>query len=177
MSKWIFVNFYRRHEEQLGLYLAKSLQVSLEKLRLISVNTDDRLEHDRDAAVVVYLYEIIDDVKQLQVLKCLNRLRTQIRDGTSLLFDLNPVYVGVNIGSVFGFVYEKPIDDYYLLRREGMYFGERQLLVTLLKHPEHYYKVIGYDVTSNEEFTLSLDTQDVIELANSPYDSQVKLST
>ena len=51
-----------------------------------------------------------------------------------------------------------------------MYFGETQILITLLKHPQHYYKVIGYDVTTNEEFTLSLDTHDVIELINSYHD-------
>lgn len=92
----------------------------------------------------------------------------QIRDGSSLLYDLDPIYVGINIGSIFGFVYEKPIDDYYLLKREGMYFGEKQLLVSVLKHPEHYYKIIAFDVTTNEDYNLSLDPHDVIELASTP---------
>ena len=85
-----------------------------------------------------------------------------------MLYDLNPIYAGLNIGSVFGFVYEKPIHEYYLLKREGIYFGNRQLLVTILKHPEHYYKIIAFDVATNEEFTLSLDTHDIIELVSTP---------
>jgi len=122
----------------------------------------------------VYLYEIVDDLKQTVVSTVLNKLRVQIRDASSILFDLGPVYVAINVGSVHGFVYEKPIDDYYLLKRQGIYFGERQLLVTLLKHPNHYYKVVGYDVTTNQEFSLSLDTHDVIELINAARTPEVK---
>ena len=112
------------------------------------------------------MFEIIDSTSQFKALTCLNNLRTQIRDGSSLLFDLNPIYVGINIGSVFGLVYEKPIDEYYVLKREGIYFGNRQLLVTILNHKEGYAKVIGYDVATNDEFILSLDTHDLIELSS-----------
>ena len=146
--------------------MTRGLKITRKELRLISVNTEERLENDRETNIAVYMFEIIDDTSSVKALSCLNILRTQIRDGSSLLFDLNPVYVGINIGSVFGFVYEKPIDEYYILKREGIYFGSRQLLITILNHKDGYVKIIGYDVSTNEEYTLSLDTHDLIELSS-----------
>ena len=167
-------NTPRKMEEQVSLSLARTLNIGIKDIRLVSVNEDERLESDRQTKITIFLYELVSDGTKsnksfnFPPLTCLNKLRVQIRDGSSLLYDLNPIYVGINIGSVFGFVYEKPVDEYYLLKREGIYFGQRQLLVTILKHPEHYYKIIAYDVATNEEFTLSLDTHDIIELASVP---------
>jgi hypothetical protein len=169
MSKLIF----RRGQQQLESFVAKALGVNKKNLRLVSINYDERLENDRQTELYVYLYEVTDDLRQIKVLSALNKLRTDIRSGTSILFDLSPLYVGVNVGLVNGFIYEKSIEDYYLLKREGVYFGEHQLVVTLLKHPEHYYKVIAYDVSTNKEFTLSLDHFDLIELINSYRDPTV----
>lgn len=164
-------NSPRRMEEQLAHSVAKTLDISVRDIRLISINYDDRLENDRNTSLTIFLYEIVSDVKfkekklAFPPLSWLNKLRVQIRDGTSLLYDLNPIYVGINIGSIFGLIYEKPIDEYYLLKREGIYFGNKQLLVTLLKHPTHYFKIIAYDVSTNEDYSLSLDTHDILELA------------
>ena len=144
------------------------MEINPKYLRLISVNEEERLENDKNTELIVYLFEIIDDFNQIKVHSCLNKLRTQIRDASSLLYDLSPVYIGINLGSVFGFVNELPINEYYLLRREGMYFGDRQLLITILKHPDHYYKILGFDVALNEEFSLSLDIHDILELTNTP---------
>ena len=49
-----------------------------------------------------------------------------------------------------------------------VYFGYRRLLVTILKHPEHYYKIIAFDVATNEEFTLNINRHDIIERASTP---------
>ena len=173
LSNLVGLLFYRRQTDQLKIAIWDTLKINQNFLRLISVNENERLENDLDTEMKVYLFEIWDDCKQFRVLSWLNKIRTQIRDGSSLLYDLSPVYVGVNLGSIFGFVYEQPISDYYLLKREGRYFGDRQLLVTILKHQDHYYKVIGFDVTTNDEFNLSLDIHDVLELINQPHGSSL----
>ena len=61
---------------------------------------------NEEVTVIKILFEIVDDQESkkliiyaiLEVDIYLKRLKTQIREGTSILYDLKPLYLSLNLG-------------------------------------------------------------------------------
>ena len=65
--------------------------------------------------------------------KCLNNLKCQVRDGTSLLYDIEPLFVTINLGQS-GFADESYLNEYMLIKRVGAFISNREFLVSVLRH-------------------------------------------
>ena len=98
------------NEAILTYYLSKSFQLPKDKFRILSkiefVQTADELAAQQVDSVVKkppvpvvmvkIVFEIIQD--QADIAKDLLRVKTEIKDGSSLLYDLTPSYMGINFG-------------------------------------------------------------------------------
>ncbi len=89
----------------LRYYLNKALKIDKDKFRILSSEeqqvilaaSQQRLVSNEELVTVVkVLIEIVDD--QVNIDRYLKQLKTQIRDGTSLLYDLQPLYLCLNLG-------------------------------------------------------------------------------
>jgi hypothetical protein len=80
------------------------------------------------------LIEIVDD--QVNIDKYLKQLKTQVRDGTSILYDLQPLYLSLNLGSTGLQINDSTplLRDYHLVKRKGISFKEEDFIVSVLRH-------------------------------------------
>ena len=46
-------------------------------------------------------------------------LKRQIKDGTSLLYDLSPLYISINLGEV-GMSTSKQLKDFHIVKKKGI---------------------------------------------------------
>jgi hypothetical protein len=107
--------------------------------------------------------EIIDD--QANIIRYLEKLRFQVMNGTSLLYDLEPLYLSISLGSC-GFTDTNLLSDYHIARKNGTKIKENDYFVTIMRHKTKYanFKVIAMNAEEGEEFVLDLDEKDLFML-------------
>lgn len=102
------------NEAMLKYYLNKCLKIDKSKFRFISTeqrsfaiqrpiggtrdseDQTDADEEDEEVTVVKIIIEIVDD--QENVDRYFKQLKTQIREGLSLLYDIAPLFLSINLG-------------------------------------------------------------------------------
>ena len=160
-------------EAMLKFYLNKSLKIDKDKFRVLK--TDQELFvlpkkggqlKGEEITVAKILIEIVDDQDSID--KYLKQLKTQVRDGTSILFDLQPLFLSLNLGCTGLQINDKAplIRDYHLIKRKGVSFKEEDFVVSVLRHKRDpmSFKLIAASQDLGEEYMLDLDSRDLIEL-------------
>lgn len=86
-------------------------------------------------------------------------------DGSSLLFDLQPAYVEFYLGQS-GLATMNKINEFWLCVREGKVLGDREFLVSLMRHKVNVsvFMVIAFNMLTNEENVLELLESDIYQL-------------
>jgi hypothetical protein len=92
-------------------------------------------------------------------------VRAAITDGSSLLYDLSPLYICFNFGQS-GLATHHKIRDFLLIKKQGMQIGNSEFLVSLLRHSENLlvYMVVALDITYGNEYVVELLEQDIYQL-------------
>jgi hypothetical protein len=105
----------------------------------------------------------------LDVDKYLKLLKTQIREGTSILYDLQPLFLSLNLGQCglqLSDMRSHLLKEYHLLRRRGALIKDEEFVVSVLRHLKDplSFKIIASSTEMGEEFILDLAARDLIEL-------------
>lgn len=110
--------------------------------------------------MVKVVFEIIQD--QDAIAKDLLRVKSEIRDGSSLLYDLTPSYMGINFGHS-GLMTKSKLKDMHLLLKRGRLINGKNYVISLLRAKENPYvfMVICLDLNNGEEFALELDENEI----------------
>ncbi len=93
-------------------------------------------------------------------------MRAAITDGSSLLYDLSPLYICFNFGQS-GLATHHKIRDFYLIKKQGMQLGNSEFLVSLLRHNVNLFvfMVVAFDITDGNEYVVELLEQDIYQLS------------
>jgi hypothetical protein len=160
-------------EAMLKFYLNKSLKIDKDKLRVLKTDQEQFILPKKggqlkgeEITVAKILIEIVDDQENID--KYLKQLKTQVRDGTSILFDLQPLFLSLNLGCTGLQINDQAplIRDYHLIKRKGVSFKEEDFVVSVLRHKRDpmCFKLIAASQDLGEEYMLDLDSRDLIEL-------------
>jgi hypothetical protein len=90
-----------------------------------------------------------------------------VREGTSLLYDLQPLYVSINLGQCGLQLQDKSfMRDYHLIKRTGVTIRDDNYVVSVLRHQSNplSFKVLAASTDLGEEFILDLNSRDLFEL-------------
>lgn len=84
-------------------------------------------------------------------------MRAAITDGSSLLYDLSPLYICFNFGQS-GLATHHKIRDFFLIKKQGMQLGNSEFLVSLLRHSDNLFvfMVVALDITDGNEYVVEL---------------------
>ena len=92
-------------------------------------------------------------------------VKAAIIDGSSLLYDLMPSYVGFNLGQS-GLATRHRIREFKLVRKQGQCLGDKEYVVSLFRHSAnpHVFMVMAFDMIYGGEYVLELVEQDIFQL-------------
>lgn len=101
------------------------------------------------------LIEIVEQADKLEASSA--QLRSQINDGSSLLYDLIPSYLCFNLG-LSGMANKAKLSDCKLLQKCGLTLEGAEYIVTLLRHKTdpYIFMVIAINICLGEEYVLEL---------------------
>ncbi len=87
----------------------------------------------------------------------LEKMKQQIRDGSSILYDLGALYFSMNLG-FFGIKGHNNLNDYHLISRKGQYLGTKEFIISILRHKTNplQLKILAINYSSGEEYHLDL---------------------
>ena len=160
-------------EAMLKFYLNKSLKIDKDKFRVLYTDQEQFVLPKKggqlkgeEVTVVKILIEIVDDQENID--RYLKLLKTQVRDGTSILYDLQPLYLSLNLGCTGLQINDQAplLRDYHLIKRKGVALKQEDFVVSVLRHKRDpmSFKVIATSQDLGEEYILDLDSRDLIEL-------------
>lgn len=160
------------NEQMLGFYLAKVFELPKEKFRFLArqeiVEEAERRKaeaawekkktvHKPEApvAMIKVVVEIVEDQQTIQ--KDLLRVKTAVRDGSSLLYDLLPSYMSINMGHS-GLATRTKLSECHLVSKQGRDIGGTDFVVSLLRSTKSPYcfLVTLLDLVNGEEYCLEL---------------------
>ncbi len=93
--------------------------------------------------------------------KYLKKLKTQIREGTSILYDLKPLYLSLNLGQC-GLKStpnsSEQLRNYHLIKRRGVMIRQTDYVVSVLRHRNDPLSIMVIATSTNmaEEYILEL---------------------
>ena len=167
-------------EEMLSFYLAKVFMTSKEKFRFLErQEIVEEVERIRAAAaienrttiqrpdppveMIKVIVEIIEDQETIQ--KDLLRIKTSIRDGSCLLYDLLPAYMTINMG-YSGLATRQKLKECHLISKQGREISGTDFVVSLFRSTTNPYCffVTLLDLVNGEEYCLELADQDIFQL-------------
>lgn len=160
-------------ESILLYYLAKCLEVPKEKLRVVEKNdfflvrSEEVDVHRRPPteplAMVKFTVEIAQDNESVE--RLLLNARIAINDGSSLLFDLSPSYLGIHLGHS-GLMTRTRLADMTLMLKQGRRLHDQDFIVSLLraKNDPYVFMVLCQDLSTGQEYALVLHETDVFQL-------------
>ena len=160
------------NETMLKFYLSKTFQLDKTKFRyLTSEKLLESLDSDHSATqskqgteILKIIVEIVaeDNNKISQIFK---NVKSQIKDGTSLLYDFSPLYFGMNLGSS-GFSTHHNLKDFALLSKTGQIIDGQEYIVSILRNRNKplVFKVIASNLDLREEYLMELSEHDIYEL-------------
>ena len=92
-------------------------------------------------------------------------MKSQIKDGTSLLYDFTPLYFGMNLGSS-GFSTQHNLTEFILLFKTGQIMDGVEYVVSIMRNKNKplIFKVIAFNLENREEFMIELNESDIYEL-------------
>ena len=113
--------------------------------------------------MIKVIVEIIAD--QQLVKHDIADLKTAIRDGSSLLYDLLPSYLSINMGHS-GLATSNNIKSCNLISKQGRQINGVDFVVNLLRSTVNPYCfiVVILNLESGEEYCLELDENDILQL-------------
>lgn len=136
------------NEAMLKYYLNKCLKIDKSKFRFISTDQENFAiqrpiggtreeesdEADEEVTVVKIVIEIVDD--QDNVDRYFKQLKHQIREGLSLLYDIEPLYLSINLGQCGLSPKDKSVymRDFHLIKRKGVVINRQDFVVSVLRH-------------------------------------------
>jgi hypothetical protein len=101
--------------------------------------------------------------------KYLKKLKTQIREGTSILYDLKPLYLSLNLGQCG--LKSSPnssaqLRNYHLIKRRGVLIRQADYVVSVLRHRNDPLSIMVIATSTNlvEEYILELLAKDLFEI-------------
>jgi hypothetical protein len=113
----------------------------------------------------------VDD--QENVDRYFKQLKHQIREGTSLLYDIAPLYLSINLGQC-GLTPKDSrtayLKDYHLIKRRGLVIARDDFVVSVLRHKTDplSFKIIAagasHSSQEGQEYILDLQQRDLFEL-------------
>jgi len=85
-------------------------------------------------------------------------IKKQIKDGSCILYDIEPLFFGVNLGH-FGIHGFNKIKDYHLITKSSRIVQDDEHTVSLLRHKSDPLKflVISINFLSGKEYVLDLE--------------------
>lgn len=113
------------NESIIGFYLSKAFNLPKEKFRFLTVDyfvkegQESQVENFRKVepiSMVAYTIEIAEDRDNIKT-KMLT-VRAAIRDSSSLLYDLLPAYMSMNLGDS-GLATRHNMEDFHILFKRG----------------------------------------------------------
>ena len=109
------------------------------------------------------IVEVIFDWKEMHSKTA--AVKSEMLDGSSLLYDLQPAYVEFFLGQS-GLATMHKMNDFWLLRREGKVLGDREFIVSLMRHKVNVsvFMVVAFNMVTNEENVLELLETDIYQL-------------
>eukprot|EP00347_Sterkiella_histriomuscorum_P013376 403364949 len=178
------------NESMLKYYLNKCLKLDKNKFRFLSTQ-EERYELElagkgvnrtqkESVLVVKLIIEIIDDQENFD--QYFKMLKNQIRDGSCLLYDLDPLYISINLGQT-GINSRQLISDYHFIFKKGikvnqikefniLQIQEEDYLLSVLRHTSDAlaFKLIAMNFHNGEEYILDLSERDLFELTEGKND-------
>lgn len=114
-------------------------------------------------AMVKILVEIVEDLTNIEM--TLKAVRGAIRDGSSLLYDLMPTYLSINMGQS-GLATRFRLTDFHLVVKQGLEVAGQNFVVSLLRCETNpfVFMVILLDLVRGEEYVLELLEPDVFQI-------------
>lgn len=91
----------------------------------------------------------------------MKKLKTQIREGTSILYDLKPLYLSLNLGQC-GLKStsnsSEQLRNYHLIKRRGVMIRQTDYVVSVLRHRNDPLSIMVIATSTNmaEEYILEL---------------------
>jgi len=145
------------NESMLTFCLSKAFRIPKEKFRVLSTEnffaeyteTTSQLGEDKNAnsftplqkphdpvGLVKVSVELIEDLPNIQ--RALSLVRSEIRDGSSLLFDLVPVYIGICLGRS-GLATRNRIDEFHVVEKRGMNLHGQDYVASVMRNKVNPY--------------------------------------
>jgi hypothetical protein len=105
--------------------------------------------------------ELSEDLPNIQ--RALSLVRSEIRDGSSLLFDLVPVYMGICLGRS-GLATRNRLDEFHLLEKRGMNLNGEDFITSVMRNKTNPYvfMVIIMNLKQGSEYVLELLESDIL---------------
>lgn len=80
--------------------------------------------------------ELSEDLPNIQ--RALSLVRAEIRDGSSLLFDLVPVYLGICLGRS-GLATRNQLDEFHIVEKVGITMHGQDYIASLMRTKKNPY--------------------------------------
>ena len=168
------------NESMISFYLSRIFDLPKEKFRFINqINYIDegkvllaqrawdnkKTVHKPEAGVemVKMVIEIIDDFQAIQ--DALLTIKTEIRDGSSLLYDLLPSHLCINMG-YSGLATKNKLNECHLIKKQGRQVSGQDFVVSLLRSISNPYcfVITLLNFENGENYCLELQENDIFQL-------------
>ena len=171
------------NEAMLTYYLSKTFRIPKEKFRVLTTESyvADHVKKPSNladqasgksgplskpmppVALVKITIELSEDLPNIQ--RALSLVRSEIRDGSSLLFDLVPVYMGICLGRS-GLATRNRLDEFHLLEKRGMHLDGEDYITSVLRNKTNPYvfMVLLMNLKQGSEYVLELLESDILQL-------------
>lgn len=156
------------NESILKFYLERLYKLPTKSFRFLNIidyvapsNLNQNLKRMPGELILTQMFiEIVHDWKDMQSKTA--QVKQDILDGSSLLYDLQPAYVEFNLGQT-GLATMHRIADFRLLYKEGKLLGDKEYLVSLMRHKSNVttFMVMAFNMLTNEEHVLELLESDI----------------
>ena len=168
------------NESMLVFYLSRIFRLPKEKFRFLKTynfieekhvldqqrqgdNSSKLHKKDMPIEMIKVIIEIIEDHSLVK--HDIADLKTAIRDGSSLLYDLLPSYLSINMGHS-GLATSNNIKNCNLISKQGRQIHGVDFVVNLLRSTVNPYCfiVVILNLETGEEYCLELDEHDILQL-------------
>ncbi|CDW76064.1 UNKNOWN [Stylonychia lemnae] len=174
---------YSNYKENIQSYI--NIKTSQRNIFLLAFNTENpnmtmikekletekqsflnwRLHQYESVEIIKFWIEIVDDQENID--KYFKLLKNQIRDGTCILYDLEPLYLSINLGNI-GLNANNQIRDYHIMTKQGTKISGEDFMVSILRHNYDALaiKIFAMNFETGEEYILDLGKSDIFELTD-----------